>query len=349
FAAALLSKEECVAFPLFLLLLYWTGARDRRELPPIGVMLSLSIAAGLRVVIAGGAPPGSGIASQAGISALSYWQTQGSVILRYLRQLILPWGFSVDPDIHIDTGVLAYAAWIAILALVWLASRRFSREHAGFWFLGGVLLLLPSSSIFPAADLAADRRMYLPLIAFSAALGIVAVAMKSRIGVIIGIAVLAGLSLERTLVWRTELALWTDAAAKAPRKIRPKIQLARALGGTAGLAILAEADSIAPDDPRVASEEGRIAISLSNPQQALVAFGRALALDPSNAAAQSNRGVALLMLGQTDAARNDFERALSINPCQFDARLNLLRLGVSTAPPASCRFSPDQRAALRGI
>ena len=165
---------------------------------------------------------------------------------------------------------------------------------------------------------------------------------------IIAIAVLACVSLERTLVWHTELSLWTDAAAQAPRKIRPKIQLARALGGAAALAILEQAKSIAPDDPRVASEEGRIAISLSNPQQALVAFGRALALDPSNAAAQSNRGVALLMLGQRDAARSDFERALAMNPCQFDARLNLLRLGVSSPVPYNCSFSAEQRQELRG-
>ena len=346
FAAALLSKEECVAFPLFLLLLSLTGPRYRSQFHTIGVMLALSVAAGLRVVISGQATYGSGIASQAGVSPLDYLLTQGTVILRYLRQLILPWGFSVDPDVPIATGPLAYAAWVALLALAWIASRRFSRNHPAFWFLGGLLLLLPSSSIFPAADLAADRRMYLPLIAFSATLGLAAASVKSRMPLWIGIAVLVFLSFERTLVWRTELSLWSDAVAKAPRKIRPKIQLARALGGPPGLAILAQAKSIAPDDPKVASEEGRIAISMSNPQQALVAFGRALALQPSDAPAHSNRGVALLMLGQKEAARSDFERALVIDPCQFDARLNLLRIGLATRPPSACRFSSEQLRAF---
>jgi tetratricopeptide (TPR) repeat protein len=347
FTAALLSKEACVAFPLFLLLLYWTGPRERRQLQAIAVMLALSIAAGLRVVISGLATHGSGIASQSGLSAFDYFLAQGTVILRYLRQLLLPWGFSVDPDIRITTGPLAYAAWLAILALAWLVSHRLSRTHAGFWFVGGLLLLLPSSSIFPAADLAADRRMYLPLIAFSAVLGIAAASIKPRELVVIGLAVLACLSIQRTLVWRTEVSLWTDAAAKAPGKIRPKIQLARALGGAEGLAILAQAKRIAPDDPKIPSEEGRIALSLSKPQDALVAFGRALALDPSNAAAHSNRGVALFMLGQKDAARIDFERALSINPCQFDARLNLLRLGVSAPASPNCNFSSEELRALR--
>ncbi|MDQ6759263.1 MAG: glycosyltransferase family 39 protein [Acidobacteriota bacterium] len=348
FGAALLSKEECAAFPVFLLLLYWTGSRARRELQAILVMLALSLAAGIRVMLAGATTHGSGIGGHAGVSALDYSLTQGTVIWRYLRQLALPWGFSVDPEIAVVHGIPALAAWGTVLAAVWLASRRFSRDQPGFWFLGGLLLLLPSSSLFPAADLAADRRMYLPLVAFSAALGIAFAAIKRRELVWIVVAVLAAFSLERTLVWRTEVSLWSDAVAKAPGKIRPKIQLARAVGGAQGLAILAQAKSIAPADPRVASEEGRMEISQSNPQQALVSFGRALALDPSSAAAHSNRGLALLMLGQSAAARSDFERALSLDICQFDARLNLLRLGVSHPVAPDCRFSSEQRQALQG-
>ena len=49
----------------------------------------------------------SGIASQSGVTSVDYLLTQGTVILRYLRQLVLPWGFSVDPDIKISTGLLA--------------------------------------------------------------------------------------------------------------------------------------------------------------------------------------------------------------------------------------------------
>ncbi len=39
-------------------------------------------------------------------------------------------------------------------------------------------------------------------------------------------------------------------------------------------------------------------------------FGRALALNPRDAANYNNRGAALAALGQTAAARQDFERAL---------------------------------------
>jgi Flp pilus assembly protein TadD len=55
-------------------------------------------------------------------------------------------------------------------------------------------------------------------------------------------------------------------------------------------------------------------------------FGRALALAPMDARNMNNRGVALLALGQTEAARADFERALRTLPSLAEARDNLAKL-----------------------
>src|SRR5262249_18715198 len=142
------------------------------------------------------------------------------------------------------------------------------------------------------------------------------------------LAILIALSFARTQTWRTEESLWSDAVAKAPDKVRPKIQLARAVEPAHALELIEQAMKLAPDDPRLPAEEGRIYLNSGRPQQALVAFGRALALAPNSADALNNRGAALLGMGQTEAARQDFERALAANPCQFDARLNLKRLGI---------------------
>jgi lipoprotein NlpI len=78
-----------------------------------------------------------------------------------------------------------------------------------------------------------------------------------------------------------------------------------------------------------------------------MAFGRALALAPRDANAFNNRGVALLALNQTGAAREDFFRALAMDPCQFDARLNLRRLGEAPPLPPGCAFTAEQEKALR--
>jgi tetratricopeptide (TPR) repeat protein len=347
FAAALLAKEECVAFPVFLLLLHFSRSRDRTELKPIAAMFALSIAAGIRVLLAVQNTAGSGAGAQASITWQAYLLTQGAVILRYLRMLIVPLGFTVDAEIHAPAIWVAVFAWVGVILLAGIAAVQFSRARAGFWFLAGLVLLLPSSSIFPATDLAADRRMYLPMIGFATCAALLLERVRPVFLAPILI-LLVGLSFARTATWRTEESLWADAVAKAPAKIRPRIQLARAVEPSKALPMLEQTRQMAPDDPRIPAEEGRIYMSLGMPERALPEFGRALALSPHSVDAMNNRGVALLALHQREAARADFERALAIDPCQFDARLNLSRLGISKQTPPECHYNADQAAALRG-
>jgi tetratricopeptide (TPR) repeat protein len=154
------------------------------------------------------------------------------------------------------------------------------------------------------------------------------------------------ISVRYSYVWQTEERLWSEAAARSPGKARPLLHLARLKPPVEALAILARAQQIAPDDAAVAAEQGRAYIAMDRPAEALAAFGRALAISPGDAAALSNRGVALALLGQTAAARDDFERALKANPCLFDARLNLKRLGTPAPAAPQCRYTPEQRTQL---
>jgi len=356
FGAALLAKEECVAFPLLLLLLEVgrpheegkIGAALKTALPPIFAMLALAALAGLRVLAATSEIAGSGAGAQAGISWRSYGLAQGLVILRYLRMLVFPWGFTVDPDIAIPSVWLGLLAWLAVASLAIAAAVWAVRgKQPALWFLAGFVLLLPSSSILPAADLAADRRLYLPMLGFAAAAGLLLERVRP-VFVVAALALFTGLSVVRTETWLTEASLWEAAVEKAPAKVRPKIQLARAVEPERAMGILEEARRIAPRDSNIPSEEGRIYLTLGKPDQALGAFGRALALAPRSAEAYNNRGAALLALDQRPAAREDFERALAIDTCQFDARLNLKRLGVVAAPPFGCKFNREQSEALTG-
>ncbi len=346
FAAAVLAKEECAAFPLFLILLHVSQRRVRSELQAIASMLIVAAAAGVRVLYAVSVTPGAGAGAESGVSPFDYAAAQGPVILRYLRQALVPWGLSIDPPIGPYSGWVAAASWIAIAVLVAFAARWFRKTGPGFWFLSAMVLLLPSSSLLPAADLAADRRMYLPAVALAIAAGTLLQNLDWRIPAAI-VALLCAVSIRYSLVWDSEQALWTEAVALAPHKVRPRIQLARRLDPPHALDVLKDAEKIAPADPAIASEEGRIYLSAGSPAQALSAFGRALALSPRQAEAMQNRGVALLALGQSSAARKDFERALKTNPCLFEARLNLSRMGAPAPPlPGSCRLTAEQRTEL---
>jgi tetratricopeptide (TPR) repeat protein len=321
FAAALLAKEECAAFPLVLAML---PARPRGR-SHIAVMLGLSVAAGARVVYAAAVTPGALAGLRAGISPWKYLLAQGPVILRYLRLLIVPYGFTVDAGIHVPAvwvGVPAWAAMAALAALLW----RYRRQPWATWLLAGLILLIPSSSIFPAADLSADRRMYLPMLGFAAAAGWLLTRVRTPALAAVVVVALTGVSMGRTQVWMTEESLWREAVRRAPDKVRPKIQLARAVPAAEALELLARARNLAPYDPAVAAETGKILLSEGQAEAALQEFGRALALDPLDARNFNNRGVALDALGQTDAARQDFERALRIDPGLIEARQNLEKL-----------------------
>ena len=331
FAAALAAKEECVAFPILLLVLNLAPVRSL----PVAVMLSLSLAAGLRVLWATSVIAGTGAGAGASLAPLDYCAAQGLVILRYFRLLIAPYGFTVDPSV----GTFA-PAWLAVLAIAFVALKRQR------WLLAGLVLLLPSSSIFPASDLAADRRMYLPLVAFATAAGLLLRPVRARWLAVMAV-LLVALSVHRTWVWSSEERLWSEAVERAPRKVRPRIQLARAVGGERAVQLLAEARALAPEDPNIPAELGRLYLESGRPDRALAEFGKALALAPNDPRALNNRGTALAALGQREAAVADFERALARDPCLSEARLNLRRLGVDRPAPDGCRYTPEQARALR--
>jgi hypothetical protein len=327
FTMAMLAKEECAAVPLVLILLpgddrsLWSRLRR----PAFVVMVVIGAAIGMRTLLAGAAIAGSGVGAHAGISPLAYLESQGVVIWRYLRLFVIPWGFSIDPSLRPPPLWIAILAWVALAAVCLIPFR------GRFWFLMGLLLLAPSSSILPAADLAADRRMYLPMIALCACAGVLLQAMDRR-GVVAIVLGLIAISIRYSVVWTSPVTLWSEARRLAPDAARPRIQLARVLPPEEALDQLRDA----PDTEMVATEQGRLLLTLGRPAEALPAFGRALALSPNDARAISNRAVALAALGSREAAIAEFQRALAEDPCLSDARENLAKLGVVGAVPESC-------------
>ena len=321
FIFALLSKEECVAFPLFLLLI-------RPAVKPALAMLALSAAAGIRVLAALELLHISGAGTRAGISPLDYLATQGTVILRYLRLLLVPYGFTCDPEIAVVRDWRAWLAWTAVIALAALL-WRFHRH--GKWFAAGLMLLAPSSSIFPAEDLAADRRLYLPMIAFAGFTGLVLERVNRQAVLIPAAVALAALSAQRSLVWRSEEKLWAEAAERAPKKVRPRIFLSRSADTEAALRMLDEAHAFAPNDPRPLIEKGLRLMDVKLPDMAAHEFQRALAVAPDDTAALNNYGAALSQLGRREAAVEQFRHALRVEPCSATPRKNLALLGITDA------------------
>jgi hypothetical protein len=327
FALALLAKEECVTFPfVIILLLVSLKAFEKEDRPAAGAMFALAGIAGLRAAFATKVVAGSGAGFTAGVTPFHYVAAQGLAIVRYLRLLVVPWGFTIEPDLLDRNAYLCVLAWIGTIVLIGFARSGFGRLKWGFWCIAGLVLLIPSSSVFPAADLAADHRMYLPMIAFAAIAGLVARNWNVWIpgAVAMGLIFLSFLRMD---VWKTEHSLWEEAASESPNKVRPLIQLSRTATTDQALDLLIQAKMVAPNDASIAADLGVLWFKMGRRDNALQEFGRALALTPHDPNAMANRGAALLSLGQNDAAQRDLEQALKIDPCLESARINLEHLG----------------------
>ncbi|WP_321477220.1 hypothetical protein [uncultured Paludibaculum sp.] len=306
FLCALLAKEEVAAFPLLLALLEWSTRRNRQAVWPAVAMAVASLGAGLRTIYA----TGSGVGGPAGITSFDYFSYQGVAILRYLQLLLVPMGFTVDAEVRV-APLMAALAWGVIVVIALLAWRTVRAAQPGFWVLGGLLLLLPSSSIFPAGDLAADRRMYLPLFCFAALFGMLMRKANARLLWGYGVLLLL-LSVAQTRVWLSPESLWMEAARHSPGKVRPKRQLARVVHPLQAVELMEEAKRLAPDDAAVATD----------------------------------LGLTYLRAGKPELALGEFERALRKDPCLFDALWNLRRMSVVKPLPAGCAWTLRQTELL---
>jgi len=104
----------------------------------------------------------------------SYARTQPGVVLHYLRLTVWPHPLCLDYVWPVASGFWEVFPGVAILGLlaaitVWGLRRRTAWSFLGAWFF---LILAPTSSVFPLAELAFEHRMYLP----SAAVVVLAVA-----------------------------------------------------------------------------------------------------------------------------------------------------------------------------
>ena len=335
---------------------------------PLAAALGIGMLATARLFYAALVTKGGGIGVGLGeITPRTYLLTQGRAVWEYLRLIVWPVGLNFDRDFRLSTewDAVTLGAWVTLTAVVIACCCWSLRKWPGaFWLLGALVLLVPTSSIIPLADLIAERRLYLPLLSLSLATGII-LARAPRYSVPVLALLLSGLSFQRSWAWQSEESLWRDTVAKSPAKVRPKIQLARALGATRPpargeqLRLLAEARSLAPDDPDVATEMGVVYLELGRPSDASREFSIAVTASPDDPQALANYGAALYALGRGEEAAETFRTALRIDPCNFDARNNLilahrnrgdaLAAQRTARSPVGCRFTSQQQQMIEAV
>jgi tetratricopeptide (TPR) repeat protein len=219
-----------------------------------------------------------------------YLLTQARVVATYLRLLVLPVGQNLDHDVAVSTSIadvrvlLAMGLHALIVGASAWALRRGSRGEGlfalagfgGIWFYASQLV---ESSFIPIVDVMYEHRAYLPsfgvFLAAAAALAALPQLSAPRrwwaVGTVL-VGVLASLTFARNRVWKDDLTLWADAAAKSPGKSRPL--------NNYGIALFERGDLTG----------------------ALAAYRRAIAVDPANDKPYFNVGEALQKAGDCEGA-----------------------------------------------
>jgi len=322
FLLALAGKESAASLPLVLIAaaVFRKGSSSlrsetlRRAGPWFAVLIALAfgVAAWTLHLLARFGERTTGIAVPQ-IGAARYLLSEIQIFPRYLRLLVWPTGLSVDHDPTLAPLVsvqaaLCLALLAAIVAGTWLLRRR--APLVTFLTFAFLVLLAPTSSVVPSADLMFEHRLYLPMIAAAPLLALAlfyaarAVTRRERLvlGIAFGLASAAaagaGLaSRARTDLWRDNVRLWADAVEKAPRKARPHYNLAVAL--------------LRDDRARARAE-----------------LRRALELRPGHAPSLYNLGWLEQTAGRYEPARKLYEAALAADPLFWKALYNLANLDV---------------------
>ncbi|GAO02300.1 tetratricopeptide repeat protein [Anaeromyxobacter sp. PSR-1] len=337
---------------------------DGRRLRRLWPILATAAIVPLTVLLAvRGIPGGEDVATtalaatrvQTDLGRLEYFLTQVPVVVTYLFLLLMPVGQNVDHDYPIYRSFLApeVLSAIAVLAAIgcagaWAYARTSARARrpadpaarlVGFCVAWWFVALAVESTIIPIVDVINEHRVYLPSVGFfvAAAVGILLAARRAvgvevapRAAALAGIGlacVLAAATLARNRVWASDVALWTDAAAKSPNKMRPNLNLGTAL------------------------------VEVRRFREAEAPLRRAAELDATSAIPHVQLAGVLLTQRRGAEAEAELREAIRLDPRDPEAIFNLAVLLSSSNRPADARplfarfleIAPDSYARARRI
>lgn len=283
-----------------------------------------------------------------GTSPGSYFLTQWRAVATYVRLLAWPAGQSADwffpwsRSIG-DPGVLLSGAFLACLAggagvLWWRCRSRTGGSAADgraaasgvAWFF---LVLAPTSSFLPIADVLVEHRVYLASwgVFLAAVLGgkhLLDRIAPARTGlaaaaVVAAWAVLAVALHQRNAVWEGELAFWSDVVRKAPGKARPRLGLgvARSRHGDlqGAAAEFAAGIALAPPDAPILGAAlhhnlGATLVQLGRSAEAIAPLRKAVELDPAATDPLESLALALWIAGESEEAETQAGKVLDRAP-----------------------------------
>jgi tetratricopeptide (TPR) repeat protein len=289
----------------------------------------------------------------------TYFLTQVHVVTTYVRLIVAPYGLSLDHDYALtrapDLATAGKGLFLASLLVLAVRARKRSPLPALgiLWFFATLLI---ESSVFPIRDVIFEHRTYLPsaglILAGVAAIARAVPAERTFVVVIaIAAAALGGTTVARNRVWRDEITLWTDCVRKAPRKARPRANLAYAYMDRGekekALESMRTAVRLGDSFPEDLVTLAEIAYGLDESREAMSALRSALAIRPDYARARRNLALVLSDAGESAEALQEAEEAVRREPDEPSGWILLARLRLD-AGHAGASLEAASEAEERG-
>ncbi len=277
------------------------------------------------------------------ITPWDYLKTEAGVLVHYLRLCFWPRPLLIDyfdwpvAQSWKDSLVPGVVVLVLLGATIWVFRQRPWVGFLGAWFF---LILAPTSSVMPSlGEVAAERRMYLPLAAvvtLAAGGGWQALDFfvgdrrdnraARRLGAVAVVAVVlifGWLTMQRNEVYRSDVAIWSDVVGQRPH------------------------------NTRALSNLGTVLVAHGRIDEALARYNEAVQLDPGNSDAQFNLGLTLAGRNELDAALVHLNEAVRLVPhsalAQCDLGIVLTEkgdlAGASRHLSESLRFDPRNSVA----
>jgi tetratricopeptide (TPR) repeat protein len=348
------SKEVMVSAPIVVFLFEGTFVRDswrsvlRSSWPLyLGLGVSWILIAFLQI----GSPRSESAGFGLGISIVNWWSTQAEVFFMYLKLAAYPFPLIIHYELKVqplaENWPYVMAAAAIIVATLWLLWHR---RTLGFVLAAVLLILAPTHLVPIPTEMAAERRMYLPLATLVAFVVVSVYALIKttsnrqsllRLTTAAAAAIIlfyAIASYNRLALYVRPVMLFQDAISHQPDNPVAQLNLAVALAEERRIeeAVVHYriAAKLTPNDDKAHYGLGLVLAHLGQLDESIEHLREVVRLNPKAYRFRNNLGVVLFTAGRYPEAIVEFEKTLQIEPTFTEAQENLNRARqASVLPP----------------
>jgi tetratricopeptide (TPR) repeat protein len=353
--AGMASKEVMVSAPLIVLLFeraFIAGSLTRALRRSWPLYVGLASTWILPIALNVGAPHRDAAGFHLGPPLYVWWLTQAKVFFIYLKLAVWPWPLLIHYQFPYLTSLANAWTYVVPLLLLGVTTLLLLWRNSPMGFLGTWIfaILAPTSVVPIITEMAAERRMYLPLAALVVLL-VLSVGqlleaiprwrseeqhtssryrsslMAMGLPVVLLTLAYCVLSSRRLLAYDNELNLWLEVARAQPDDYMARQSIGAHFEKTgddlAAIEQYREAARLNPDSWLAHYSLALLLSKHGSHGEAADHFAAAARILPQNAVLRNNLGFALYMAGRNDEAVDAFHDALALDLTYWPAYKNL--------------------------